>query len=541
MTSLLLALRLGLWGIVGWSALGFVSIVLRVEAFNGFAGNSAYSRAAFGASIEAIAPQFVVLLPRPISPNTVAGYVEYGGFLPLAILFAVWAMTSATGAARGDEERGIVEAVLATGLSRYELVIARMIGFAIAVTVAAVVAAFGFVLAVSTGSTDSVFMPAVVEETLLLIALGLSCYAISFLLVQFTPARMATAAAGILLLALFLINSLSRVHASLAGLRWLSPFRYLDISRPLPPSGSFDVTALIALLAFTLIAGVAAAAAFARRDLGAPLVRLPALRQRTSYDATRAAWWRIPVIRGLYERRIGLVAWSAGLAALGVVLVSLAKTIVDPLLSVPAFSPYFESFVRSSVYPSFLGFVWFNLAQLLFAAFAIAQVARWSAEDTDGRLEAILSQPQSRVGVVIERMAVLAVGALVVATVSGLAVQYASHQQGIDLNGGRLTAASLMLVPFALVFASVGSLLAAWNPRAAVGLLGAVAFASYLDAEVGPLMKLPIWVQDLSAFKLFGKPLLDGVNGRSLTIMLLVVAVGIGSSILAMERRDIGS
>jgi ABC-2 type transport system permease protein len=222
-------------------------------------------------------------------------------------------------------------------------------------------------------------------------------------------------------------------------------------------------------------------------------------------------------------------------------LVSLAKTVVDPLLSVRAFSPYFESFVRGNVYPSFLGFVWFNLAQLLFAAFAITQVARWSAEDADGRLELILSQPQSRVGVVIERMAVLAIAALVIASVSGEAVFYASHRQGIELNGQRLLAASLMLVPFALVFASIGSLLGAWNPRAAVGLLGAVAFASYMDAEISPLMKLPVWVQDLSAFKLFGRPLLDGVDGRSLAIMLLVVVIGVGSSILALQRRDIGS
>jgi ABC-2 type transport system permease protein len=153
----------------------------------------------------------------------------------------------------------------------------------------------------------------------------------------------------------------------------------------------------------------------------------------------------------------------------------------------------------------------------------------------------ILSQPQSRVGVVVERMTVLAICAFVIAAVSGEAVFYVSHRQGIDLNGPRLAAASLMLVPFALVFASVGSLLTAWNPRAAVGLLGAVAFASYMDVEVGALMKLPLWLQDLSAFKLYGRPLLEGVDGRSLALMLLVVAAALGSSILVMHRRDIGS
>jgi hypothetical protein len=98
-----------------------------------------------------------------------------------------------------------------------------------------------------------------------------------------------------------------------------------------------------------------------------------------------------------------------------------------------------------------------------------------------------------------------------------------------------------MLVPFALVFAGAGSLLAAWNPRAAVGLLGAFAFASYLDTELATIYKLPAWIQDLSAFKLFGTPLLNGIDGRNLALMLLLAMAGLGSSILAMQRRDVGA
>jgi hypothetical protein len=48
-------------------------------------------------------------------------------------------------------------------------------------------------------------------------------------------------------------------------------------------------------------------------------------------------------------------------------------------------------------------------------------------------------------------------------------------------------------------------------------------------------------VEDLSAFKLFGTPLLSGVDGRNLALMLLLAAVGVGSSILAMQRRDVGT
>jgi ABC-2 type transport system permease protein len=490
--------------------------------------------------MRAVATEFSVLFPSPIRPDTLAGYVEYASFLPLSILFAVWAMIAATGAVRGDEERGVVEATLASGLSRWRAVSARTLAFAIAITIASLAAAAGFAIGASAGG-DPFDARALIEEAVLIIALGLSCYALSMLASQLAAARLATATAGILLLALFLLNSLSRTFSSLSLVRWLSPFRYVDLTRPLPPGGTFEIKSVIVLIGISVAATVLAALAFAVRDLGSPLIRPPVREHATSYDATRAPWWSIPVIRGLYDHRIGLVAWSIGLAGLAVIFVSLTKTIVQPLLSIPAFAPYFQAFVQGDVYPSFLGYIWLNVAQLLFAAYAITQVARWSAEDGDGRLELILSQPMSRVGVVLERMTVLALGALLIAAISGEAVFYASRSNGIVLNGSRLAAASLMLIPFTLVFASAGALLAAWNPRAAVGLLGAVAFASYMDVEVGALLKLPLWVQDLSAFKLFGRPLLTGVDSRNLAIMLLVALAGLGSSILVMQRRDVGS
>jgi len=105
----------------------------------------------------------------------------------------------------------------------------------------------------------------------------------------------------------------------------------------------------------------------------------------------------------------------------------------------------------------------------------------------------------------------------------------------------RLAEGSLLLVPFALVFAAVGAVLAAWSPRAAVGLLGGLAFASYLVDELGPLFKWPAWVQDLSAFKLFGTPLSSGIDRTGLLIMVVIILVGFGASILLMERRDVGA
>ena len=540
MTATLLGLRLGRWGIVGFSAGAFLATFIQAVGFYQIAGHSQAERLDFARSMTGLASRFTVILPPPNRLDTVGGYVQWRSYGGLAILFAVWALASASGAARGDEERGIVEAVLAAGVSRIGAIASRTAAFGASSFVAALAAGLGLIVGVANGGESFGLRP-VLEESVVLAALALSCYSLTLLVAQIGAARFATAAAGTLLLALFLVNSLSHTYASLSSVRWLSPFHYYELSRPLSPGGAFDVGATLMLLAIALTACVAAALAFAFRDLGSPLLSLPTSTRPTSYAVSRAIAWRSPVARGLYERRVGLLVWSVGMAVLGVICVSLTKSIVQPMLSIPALAAYFGSFLHGGIYTSFLGFLWLSLAQLLFAAFAITQVARWSAEDGDGRLELILANPLPRAAVVVERALVLVVGAAVLAAVSGLAVNYASHYQAIDLDGPHLAAASILLVPFALVFAAAGSVLAAWNPRAAVGLLGGFAFASYLVSEVGPLFKWPDWIQDFSAFKLFGTPLVNGVDRAGLATMGAIIFVGFGASILLMQRRDVGA
>jgi ABC-2 type transport system permease protein len=472
--------------------------------------------------------------------DTVGGYVQYRAYGSLAIVFAIWALASASGAARGNEERGLTEVVLATGLSRARVLAAHVAAFAIASFVAALAASAGLMVGAIAGQESFPIGPAI-EAAVLLAAIGVSCYSLVLLVAQLVAPRMATGIAGALLLALFLLNSLSRTFDSLHTLRWLSPFRYYELSRPLPPGGNIDVTATLVLVAIAIVAGGLAALAFQKRDLGAALFAVRARARPPTYEPSGALVWRAPIVRDLYDRRIGLATWAVGVSAMAALFVVLTKTIVQPLLSIPGLATYFAAILHGPIYQSFLSSLWFGVAQLLMAGFAITQVGRWSAEDADGRLELILSNPVSRTRVVIERALVLALGALIIAAVSGLAVGLEAHYQSIDLDRGHLAAASLMLVPVTLVFAAIGALLAARLPRATVGILGTFAFASYLMLQVGPILKLPEWFQDLSAFKLYGQPLIEGIDWTGLAIMVAIVLAGFWASAIVMQRRDIGS
>jgi len=384
MAAYLLALRLGRWGIAGFGAVAFLVTLLQAAGFYKIAGRTEAERQAFGRSISVLASQFTVIIAPPIRPDTVGGYVQWRAFGFLAILFAIWGLASASGAARGDEDRGLVGAILAGGLSRPRMITARFAAFATGALVAALAASAGMLVGVASGG-ETISTVAALQAALVLAALGVCCYSLTLLFAQFTSARNSTAIAGVILLALFLVNSLSRTFDALVSWRWLSPFHYYEQSSPLTPGGTLDVRAALVLLGIAAAAAALAAFAFRYRDVGSPLISLPTPSRRPSYQMSRSPVWRIPVLRDLYERRVSLLVWTVGLSALGALFVVLTKSIVKPLLAIPELAPYFALFVNGNIYASFFGYIWFGFAQLLMAGFAITQVARWSAGDSDGR------------------------------------------------------------------------------------------------------------------------------------------------------------
>ena len=94
--------------------------------------------------------------------------------------------------------------------------------FAIAILVASGASGAAFGIGVASGG-ETVEPRRVIEVCALLVAIGLASYGVALLVAQLATARTAAASAGIVLLALFLLNSLSRSFPSLSTWRWLSP------------------------------------------------------------------------------------------------------------------------------------------------------------------------------------------------------------------------------------------------------------------------------------------------------------------------------
>jgi putative exporter of polyketide antibiotics len=538
-TLLRLALRSHRTGAIATAAIGGIAGLLNTIAYVQVAGATPAERAAFAHSMEIVGQQLSYLLPRPVQLDTMGGYLTWRAFSAVAIIYAVWAMLAATGAGRGDEEKGLTEAWLAAGASRARFLATRAGAFTL------VAAASIVVTLVATGagaaiSNDPLPLGPLAAEFLPLFALTLSGFGAGLIVAQLTTTRRgASVTAGIVVVALFTLNSSLRAGADPGAAKWLSPFYMFDRSGPLLAGGAVDGPGTAALLVVAAVLVGLSIWAFGRRDIGGALIRgRPTAGHRRRWRPASDPLLRVPVLAGVDQQRGWIVGWAIAMAILAYFLASLARTIVDGFKDIPAMQTYLE---RAGIggYADVVGVIWFSTALLLIAIFVVAQVNAWAADDAEGRLEAVLAAGASRARIVLERIAALLVASGVVAAVSSVGVFVAAKSFDIPVSTGRLILATALVLPVVFALGSVGQALVGWRPRLAVVLIAAVAVVSYFTLEFAPLFQLPDWVSRTSFFVLYGTPMTTVDWGGAATLTAIGIA-GTAWALVAMRRRDVG-
>ena len=534
--------RLQRRGLIGMSAFGIFYGILQAAAYNSAAGTTEASRRTFGQATETFGRQYSLFLPLPHGVDTIAGFIQWRIYGALPLLFGFWALLSASGATRGDEERGLIEQWLAAGIGRQRYLVTRCVGFAISAVIAITLTSAAIDTSAA-GSGSALPIGPVVEVSVALLGLTLAVYALTTVVAQLTVSRGGAAGLGGLVLGfMFFANGLSRSVDSLKPLaQSISPFYYYDRTQPLSPGGTFDVAATLALFAVATVF-VALAVWFMRvRDIGSALLRLPARPRPYADRPSHNPLLRMPVAASVYEQRLGVFAWGLGTAFFAFYLASVARQTADLIRGSAGFRTYLTAAGHGNPYIALTGYFWFGIALLLLAVYAITQVARWSADDNEGRLEMLLSAPVSRTRVVIERAVALMFRLVIIIGISSIALDLGGAVANIQFDLGALTVASLLLIPFGLSFAAIGAVLASRAPRATVAVLVTYTFLSYLITQLGPLLRWPDWALKLSVFNLYGAPLTNGVDWTGLWIMSTITIAGFAVGAILMQRRDVGS
>jgi ABC-2 type transport system permease protein len=535
-----LLLRLHRIGLIAMAYFGIFYVLVNSAAFPIIAGKTRAAQEAFGQSITILGGTFAWLLPVPVRPDTPAGYLQWRGYGFFAIIFAAWAVLSACGAVRRDEDRGLVETWLSSGISRLRLLATRSVFFAgLSALIVFLTGVAGWLGCMIGGTPGDV--AGLIAESVALWGLTLACFGIGLIVAQLAgDFRSAAASGSVLLLLMFLLDSIGRSSVHRSPFTDLSVFFLFNQSNAVAPGGAFNATATILLFVVAVAATVIAAAAFVRRDVGAGLIRPRPRRTSDVHDASSNPLLRIPVLRGLWIRRTGGIGWTVGMGVTAAAVVLLVNATATFFASTPSLQPYLRG-LGGDIHTVLLALIWLSFAQALLAILSITTVSRWSSDDSSGVLEMQLAEPLPRWRVLAERAVELTLTVTVAAFVAMAVILALAPAEGIVVDVGKLVIATLLLIPFALTFAAAGALLAGWRPRAAVVILSTVAVISYLVFELGPLFKWPSWADNLSVFQLYGTPLITPVFVGGLIAMLAIVVVGFGSAGVALARRDVAA
>ena len=483
-------------------------------------------------------------LAEGIKIYTPGGYLTYKlGFTILVM--AIWPLLAGARMLRGEEERGSMDALLSMPKTRARVAVQKVLAMWTALLgMGLLIALFTYAGGVSVKADFGIG-----ESLLYGLNLALICGvfgSIALFISQFTEDR--GAASGITggLLVLFIV--LDMVHRVFPDAEWvsrLSPIYYYNLSKPVITSYGANVGALLVLFALSLVLTGAALWLFVRRDIGAP-VTLPAWLRLPERVVSPAA--ALPIndwsLRSIYSRSLAKLLvptfwWTLGFVAFSAWMVVIVKQIEAGLAAFAKDSPFLQGFVSSLggsneiTNATFLSAM-FSFLPLMLMAYAVTQANAWSSDADNGRYELVLATPQSRLTLLLARFGALATGTVVISVLTLAAVEITAASTGIKLDAGNVAAATLTLIPMALLIAALGYLFSGWVVTAVdTGLLSFLLLIWYFINYIGPDLKWPEWAQRFSAFYYYGNPLLKGLPVGN---MLLVIAVGVVALALAAAR-----
>jgi beta-exotoxin I transport system permease protein len=245
-----------------------------------------------------------------------------------------------------------------------------------------------------------------------------------------------------------------------------------------------------------------------------------------------------------------LVGYSAGMALYALVVVALypafkGSTSLDNL--VKADSTAAALFGVSGSLTSSGGWlnanIWANFFPLIMLLMTIGYGASSIAgQDEDGTLGLVASLPVRRIVILLQKVAAMALQALVLAASVGACVIVGrSFQLTISVVDTVAVSVALLLmgVDFGLTAMAVGA--STGRRGSAVGVTAAIAAASYLVSSLAPVIS---WIGPARYASLFywsvgNNQITDGVTIADLAVLIIVGLCALGAAVLTFRRLDI--
>jgi polyether ionophore transport system permease protein len=496
-----------------------------------------------------IAP-LLSFLGEPYKMLTPEGYITFRyleAILP--VLLSFWLILAGARLVRGEEERGTMDVLLATPQARTRLMLEKIGALVLALLLIAVL----FTLGAVAGEARIEQHADVVRVGLSGLNLSLLAFffgMVALLLSQFTISRGAAVggASGLLLLVLLLYITGREVNGS--WLQYLSPFYYYNLNRPLIPSFTDVPAGALVLLGLSLLLAAISVVLFARRDIGRAAFVWQRDHANDKYQAERSLSQAEHAVstRAVSLRTLAASGWSSfwwlfGIVALCAYVLFLTPSIQKPFYNIVQQTPWLAQLffdTPTNTNTGMLGTILFAFLPALVVIFGLILALKWSADLEDGRLELVFSIPQARLRVPLERFGANVLVILLAPVLTWLVLIIGAQLINLNINQGRVLAASFSMLPLALITIGLVYALAGRLRHAAVlGLVTAYLALSFLEETLEGLVPIPSWIGQISIFHLYGNPIFVGMDWGHFLGMTGVAIVLLVISLVQFRSADI--
>jgi polyether ionophore transport system permease protein len=456
---------------------------------------------------------------------TVGGYSAWRVGGTLTIFAAVFGLLAAVRATRAEEDSGRAELVLAAVVGRATRYTASITAIAVGAAVLWLAAFAGLLLGGLPGGGSAYLALAVVSVVPVFAGAGA-------LVSQFAPnRRMALELGGAMVAVSFLLRVIADT-SSAGWLRWATPLGWAEELHPF--TGARPVVLLLPLATAAVLL-LAAARIEMTRDLGTGLL--------APHDSAEPRMWLLssPTAQALRAELGSLMVWLASVAALALVIGIVSKSVSSLGISKQLERTLEKLGAGSVLTPiGYIGFS-FSFFALIVSLLAVSQVAAARHEESEQRLETLLSLPVSRRTWLGGRLELAAACCAIVGLGAGVFAWLGATAEGVSISLPRMLEAGLNCLPVALLVLGLAALAYALLPRAGTAIGYGLVVVAYLWQLFGSLLGAPRWLVDATPFAHVG-----AVPAQPFRVAAALVMVAIGAlaglcAIGVFARRDLMS
>jgi len=441
------------------------------------------------------------------------------GFLA-AFLLPLLGISLVARTTRAEEEAGRLELLLAGRVARHVPLLAGLLVASAAILTTALAFALGLA-AFGVPLSRSVLYAASLG------ALAFVFAGLAALLAQVTLHSRGVYTWGLLVLAAgYVLRGVG--DATNTWATWLSPLGWAEKAAP------FGEMRWWALLVPLTVGGLLAALAVlvaGRRDLGSALLR------GDTGPARASRWLSNPLGLATAIHRPAILGWLAGAVILAGSLGALARQFLDALLGNPAMAEAL-GVPGSQPMDALVALTQLYVA-VVATGYAVQAVGSLRGEEAAGRLEVRLSGTLSRISWLAAHLVVMILGLVAIVVVSSVVlVATMAWSIGAAIDAGRVVSAGAAYLPAEVLVGSVALALFGLRPRALAVAWAAVAFVAFV-AFLGPGLRLPRWLLDLSPATHVGNPPLGTVEALSLVVLGALAAALSLAGAIGFRRRGV--